>query len=136
MDNIINLKIPHVGEQIFQNLKPHNLIQLCTVSETWKTLIENVLVKKWRGKLSEAWTGTFYRGKIEVLEVLLKHEVVQTSEAKDIFRWACEGGHKSIVKLLLDKFEQEPIGNVEFFSNCCLFCTLSGVSIWHLAAVC
>ena len=46
MDAIINLQIPHLGEEIFKGLGLVELIQYQTVSKSWKVLIENVLSKK------------------------------------------------------------------------------------------
>ena len=46
MDTIINIGIPHIGEQIFQSLGIVDLIRCKSVSETWKGLIENDLCKK------------------------------------------------------------------------------------------
>ena len=45
MDTIINVGIPHIGEQIFQGFGIVELMRYKTVSKTWKVLIENVLHK-------------------------------------------------------------------------------------------
>ena len=39
MDNIINLGIPHIGEQIFGSLGDADLIQYLKVSQTWKVFV-------------------------------------------------------------------------------------------------
>ena len=54
MEKIINLGIPHVGELIFENFNTAELIDCLVVSQTWKVLAENVLFKRWRGKIFEA----------------------------------------------------------------------------------
>ena len=54
MDKIINLGIPHIAEQIFESIDTQGLIECLKVSETWKVLAENVLIKRWKGKLFEA----------------------------------------------------------------------------------
>ena len=54
MDKIINLGIPHVAEQIFESIETQELIECLKVSETWKVLAENVLIKRWKGKMFEA----------------------------------------------------------------------------------
>ena len=54
MDKIINLGIPHVAEQIFESIETQELIECLKVSETWKVLAENVLIKRWKGKIFEA----------------------------------------------------------------------------------
>ena len=46
MDKIINLNIPHIGELIFQGIDTPGLIKCLEVSETWKILAENVLIKR------------------------------------------------------------------------------------------
>ena len=54
MDKIINLGIPHVAENIFESIDTPELVQCALVSETWKVLAENVLIKRWKGKIFEA----------------------------------------------------------------------------------
>ena len=46
MDKVINLGIPHIGELIFESIDTPGLIEYLEVSETWKVLAENVLIKK------------------------------------------------------------------------------------------
>ena len=46
MDKVINLDIPHIGELIFQGIDTPGLIKCLEVSETWKILAENVLIKR------------------------------------------------------------------------------------------
>ena len=67
---IINLGIPHVGEQIFSSLDTDELIQFLEVSEPWKILIENVLFKRWKGRILEACTD----GKTHVVKILLSNQ--------------------------------------------------------------
>ena len=45
MDKVINHGIPHVGELIFESIDTPELFQCLLVSETWKDLAENVLIK-------------------------------------------------------------------------------------------
>ena len=54
MDKVINHGIPHVGELIFESIDTPELFQCLLVSETWKVLAENVLIKRWNGKMYEA----------------------------------------------------------------------------------
>ena len=54
LDKVINLGIPHVGELIFESIDTPGLIKCLEVSETWKELAENVLIKRWKGKMLEA----------------------------------------------------------------------------------
>ena len=68
MDKVINLGIPHVGELIFESFGTTELIQCALVSETWKVLTENVLVKRWKGRMFEACKN----GETKVVELLLE----------------------------------------------------------------
>ena len=68
MDKVFNLGIPHVGELIFESIDTPELIQCALVSETWKILAENVLIKRWKGKMLEACKN----GLTEVVQLLLQ----------------------------------------------------------------
>ena len=67
MEKVINLGIPHVGEQIFESIETEGLIECLKVSETWKVLAENVLIKRWKGKIFEACQN----GESKVVQLLL-----------------------------------------------------------------
>ena len=56
MEKVINLGIPHIGEKIFENIDTPGLLQCRAVSETWKALADNVLLKRYKsnGKIIEA----------------------------------------------------------------------------------
>merc|ERR1712049_9771 len=54
LNEVINLGIPHVGELIFESMDTPELFQCALVSDTWKVLAENVLMKRWKGKMLEA----------------------------------------------------------------------------------
>ena len=57
MEKIIKLGIPHVAELVFDSFDTSDLINYMEVSETWKVLAENVLIKRckrWKGKIFEA----------------------------------------------------------------------------------
>ena len=51
MEKVINLGIPHVSEQIFESLETQELIKCLKVSETWKILAGNVMIKRFKGKM-------------------------------------------------------------------------------------
>ena len=110
---VINFGIPHVGEQIFENLLDDDLIQCLKVSQTWRVLATNVMLKRWKGKMFEACKT----GKTEIVKLLLKHFNSEESglNVRDVrnrtsFTQACKNGHKDIVKLLLE----HPEGNIDF----------------------
>ena len=51
MDKVINHGMPHIGECIFESIDTPGLIKCLDVSQTWRDLAENVLVKRWKGKM-------------------------------------------------------------------------------------
>ena len=69
LDNVINLGMPHIGEQIFESLNTYNLIRFMNVSETWKILAENVLHKRWEGEMQKACDD----GNTKLVKLLLEH---------------------------------------------------------------
>ena len=68
MEKVINLHIPRVGEQIFEKIDTDDLIKWFMVSETWRKLAENVLLKRWKGQMFEACRS----GKFEIVKLLLE----------------------------------------------------------------
>ena len=108
MDKIINLGIPHIGEQIFESIETEGLIEFLKVSETWKNLAENVLIKRWKGKIYEACD----RGKTKVVQLLLEHCDADESGLNIKYNHgftalivACHNGRKDVVQLLLNNSE-------------------------------
>ena len=102
MDKVINLGIPHVGELIFESINTPGLIKCLLVSETWKVLAENVLLKRWNGRLFPACN----RGYIEVVKLLLKRSDNIDLNARNIhgqtaFIRSCAHGQRRIAQLLL-----------------------------------
>ena len=109
MDKVINLGIPHVGELIFESIDTPGLIQCVLVSETWKVLAENVLIKRWKGKMFEACK----KGEMKIVQLLLERCNAEESglNIKDEYGWtafmeACYNGHKDVVKLFLEHSER------------------------------
>ena len=106
MDKVINLGIPHVGEQIFASLGEADLSQCHEVSQTWKILSEKaLLLKTWKGKMLEACQT----GRTEIVKLLLDNYNCEESGMNVKSRYdltpfmkACQNGHKDVVKLLLD----------------------------------
>ena len=105
MDKVLNLGIPHVGEKIFSGINNRGLIQCMLVSQTWKVLAGNVLLKRSKGKILR-WCR---RGETTVVQLLMDHFNSEESglNARDTdgltpFHWACYRGHTEIVKLLLE----------------------------------
>ena len=73
MDKIINLGIPHIGEQVFASLEASDLIRCLEVSQTWRVLAEKVFPLlppcQLKGKLYEACKT----GKAFIVELLVKN---------------------------------------------------------------
>ena len=69
LNEVINFGIPHIGELIFESMDTSELFRCALVSETWKILAENVLIKRWKGKMLLACQN----GETKVVELLLKH---------------------------------------------------------------
>ena len=57
MDKVINLALPYVGEQVFESLETDALVQCLEVSEAWKILAGNVLLKRWKHQNHCSWRG-------------------------------------------------------------------------------
>ena len=104
LNEVINLEIPHVGEKIFSNLDTYELVPWLAVSEPWKVLIENVLTKRWQGKIREAYKDD----QMKVVKLLLLKSAVEEDRTY-VFTNACFGGHKGVVKLLLDHSDSKNI---------------------------
>ena len=115
MDQVINFGIPHVGELIFESIDTPDLLQCRRVSKTWKALIDNVLLKRW--KSNEKMIEAFETGLTEIVKILL--ERIENMEIKlnatdnigrTAFMLACQNGHTDVVKILLDYFASKTIG--------------------------
>ena len=105
LNEVINLGIPHIGEKIFRSIDTPGLKSFLEVSETWKVLAENVLVKRWKSVIIEASKS----GETKVVQLLLERCNSEESglNTKDQKGWnvvmdACYNGHKDVVKLLLE----------------------------------
>merc|ERR1712049_56310 len=89
---------------MLKNIDTSILLQCLLVSEPWKALTENVLIKRWKGKMFEACQN----GETKVVQFLLEHCNPEESglNVKDeyeqtAFMVACNFGHKDVVQLLL-----------------------------------
>ena len=104
MEKVINLGIPHIGELIFENINTQGLIKCALVSEPWRILVENVLHKRWKGKLFQACAS----GKVEIVKILLErcdapiNFNTRNADGCTAFMASCKYGHKAVVQLLLD----------------------------------
>ena len=128
LNSIINRGIPHVAELIFESMDTPELLSCMEVSETWKELAENVLIKRWKGKMLKACQN----GQTKVVQLLL--ECCNSEESglntRDKygwtpFMWACLYGHKEVVQLLLDTTEmnidlnaRNQLGQTAFMHAC------------------
>ena len=112
MEKVINLGIPHVGELIFELIDTPELIQCALVSETWKVLAENVLIKRWKGKMFEACKN----GETKVVKLLLERcnseesgLNIKDEKERTALMWACWNGHKDVIKLLVESSKVKDI---------------------------
>ena len=121
MDTIINIGIPHIGEQIFKGLGIVDLIWYKSVSETWKVLIENVLCKKVVEKYKRNVNAVFEQKDQAVITNIFKILLEDSREDSNIdfnvrnhyrqtpFMQACKTGNKKVVKLFMDFSEKKSI---------------------------
>ena len=100
MDTIINLRLPHIAEQIFECINDNALIRYRSISKTWKTPVENVLAKRLKKYVKLAFP--------DIVEPLFEHSNGQRinwnlkiDNDYKVFMWACNNGHSDVVKLLL-----------------------------------
>ena len=104
--HIVNLSVPHIAEQIFENIDSLDLIQCAEVSGLWKVLAEKVLVKRLK---SQMFVDACENGKTEVVKTLLNYNHVNLNERKVIvqrdhtpFMIACRNGQRDVVQFLLN----------------------------------
>ena len=113
MDKVINLWIPHVGEQIFGNNDTHDVLQFRQVSKTWKVIAEKVLNTKDRhGK--NAFYLACQNGNDHNVRLMLENSDNIYVDARDKqgrtpFWIACRYGQTSIVSMLLDHADTKQI---------------------------
>ena len=104
MEGLINLRIPHIGENIFDHISDADLLQFRMVSKSWKELSENILAKRWSSKFIAACA----KGRTEIVQILLDHSErlkidwnQKDSSGWTPIMWACSRGQTDVVKLLL-----------------------------------
>ena len=105
IENIISFGVPHIGEQIFEDIGTDSLIQCLEVSETWNMMAEKVLLKRWKGQMYKACDA----GKTKIVQLLSAHYKSEDSglDYKDEdsftpFMLSCAEGHTKIVQTLLE----------------------------------
>ena len=115
MERIIHWKIPHVGELIFESIDTPGLLKFLEVSQTWKELAGNVLIKRWKGKMYNIMLEACKSGKTKRVQLLLercKSEEIGLNikyNGNTPFLWACLHEHKDVVKLILYHSEHQSI---------------------------
>ena len=113
LKRVIHLKIPHVGEHIFESIDTPGLIKCLEVSQTWNELAGNVLIKRWKRNaiaIPKLMLEACQKGQIKVVQLLLERYYNSEESGLDIkdclgrttLMIACENGHKGVVKLLLE----------------------------------
>ena len=116
MDKVINLGIPHAGELVFGSIDTPELIKFLEVSQTWRELAGNVLIKRWKGKIRSEMFEACKTGETKIVQLILERceseEIglnIQDEHGGTPLMWACHYGHKDVVKLLLDYSEHHSI---------------------------
>ena len=75
LKRVIHLKIPHVGERIFESIDTPGLIKCLEVSQTWNELAGNVLIKRWKRiamAIPKLMLEACQKGQIKVVQLLLE----------------------------------------------------------------
>ena len=112
MNSVINLGVPHLGEQIFDYIDTPTLIQFRFVSHTWKIIAENVLVNRWKDKdvlMSEEFDDDVdLQTQTIVVKLLLEHPKGNSinwnainTEGWTPFMMACANGNSKVVQLFI-----------------------------------
>jgi len=147
MEKIINIGIPHIGEQIFKTLGTSGLVQLLSVSKTWKVLIEEVLFERYYSSddgdpcfgFSHNHEYHKYHNPLSCLLMSNEDSRVQIKVVKIIFEntknhkhinfigreaflAACRKGNTKVAKLLIEYSNQKVF---EFDENLPYFATQS-----------
>ena len=130
MDKVINLGIPHVGELIFKNIDTPGLIKCMEVSQTWRELAGNVLIKRRNGKIYIRIFEACEIGETKVAQLLMEDldddELFQCALVSETWkvlaenvlvkRWkgkmlkACLNGETKVLQLLLERCNSEESG--------------------------
>ena len=105
---------------ILKNIATSVLVQCLLVSEPWKVLAENVLMKRWKGKMFRACEI----GETKVVQLLLERcnpeecgLNIKDEKERTAFMAACRNGHKDVVQLLLDYSEKIELNAKNDFGN-------------------
>ena len=91
MNFVINLGVPHLGEQIFDYIDTPSLIQFRFVSHTWKIIAENVLVNRWKDKdvlMSEEFDDDVDLQTQTIVVKLSLYSLLLNSHQGKNFRWS------------------------------------------------
>ena len=117
LNKVINLGMPHVGELIFESIDTPGLINCLEVSQTWKVLAENVLIKRWKGRMFEACKD----GLTKIVQLLLEcfnYEEnglnIKDENGFTAMMLACNDGYKDVVELLLNHSKRIDVNARDF----------------------
>ena len=104
MDKVINLGTALIAEQIFASLDTETLMQYQDVSQTWKVIIEGILIKR-----KDSFLMACKLGNLKIVKLILEHysDKEDRVNATDDngwtpLMWACLKRHNHIVKFLLN----------------------------------
>ena len=109
MNKVINLGIPHVGELIFESINTPKLIKFLLVSETWRILAENVLIKRIKKFKHKTFEALLWRacdtGRKDVVQLLIHNYPnlnAKDDSGRTVFMIACKDGREDVVQLIID----------------------------------
>ena len=113
MDKVINLWIPHVGEQIFSNIDTLQAVQFLQVSKAWRVIAEKVLNTKDRHGRNAFYLAC-KNGNDHHVRLMLENSDNIDVDARRNSGWtpffrACRYGQTSIVSMLLDHADTKRI---------------------------
>ena len=107
MDKVINLRIPHIGEQIFASIDTHHVVQFLQVSKAWRVIAEKVLNTKDHEGANAFYLACKNGNEHHVRLMLENSDNIDVESMWTPLMWtpffrACRHGQTSIVSMLLD----------------------------------
>ena len=115
MNSIINIGLPHIAEQIFNQLSTESLFKCRQVSETWQRLVERILVERQVQLDTDHLDRTVFISACRQKDAAVVQLLIQNAERHYInfdigdkdgvtgLMYTCLYGYKDVIKLLLNR---------------------------------